>query len=496
MALQNPKKLWESCQEYFKQNVGAEEYDKWFARVELESFSPASRTLMLKVPSDFIPQYIEKNHLELLRTAFINTFGKIYLKWHVNVVSQTAPENVGGSVAQAKPRNARGGSATYDANVDTETPDYKAQQAIANGQRSQQLLQAPGSVQSGNLPDIDAMLNPRQTFSNYIEGQSNRLCYSMGLNIAEHPQGTQFNPLFIYGPSGCGKTHLVNAIGVRCKELYPEKRVLYVSARTFQVQYTNAMLKNKINDFIMFYQTIDMLIVDDVQEWCTATKTQETFFHIFNHLFRLAKRIILVSDRAPVQLESMMDRLITRFSCGLVAEMEKPNVQLCVDILKRKISRDGLHIHDDVVQYIAENANGSVRDLEGVVNSLMAYSIVYNCNIDMRLVERIVKRAVKLDDQPLTIDDIIKTVCEQFNITEQSLKGRSRKRELVVPRQLVMYLADKFIRMPASRIGRLLGGRDHSTVLHSIETVGERLKTDEDFRKDVLSVEEKLGVKK
>lgn len=294
--------------------------------------------------------------------------------------------------------------------------------------------------------------------------------------------------MFIYGPSGCGKTHLVNAIGVQTKQLYPQKRVLYISAHLFQVQFVNAVLKNATNDFIKFYQTIDMLIVDDVQTWASADKTQETFFHIFNHLFRNGKRIILASDRPPVELNEMSDRLITRFSCGIIAELEKPNVQLCVDILNAKIRRDGLKIPAEVTQFIAETANGSVRDLEGVINSLMAYSVVYNSDIDMRLAERVIKRAVKVDDTPLTVDDILEKVSNHFNVSVSAVSSKSRKRDLVVPRQVSMYLAQKYTKMPASRIGKLVGGRDHSTVLHSCAQVEARLKTDSLFAAEVESI--------
>ena len=302
--------------------------------------------------------------------------------------------------------------------------------------------------------------------------------------------------MFIFGPSGCGKTHLVNAIGNRCKEMYPAKRVLYVSARTFQAQYTTSTLQGRGNDFIAFYQTIDMLIVDDVQEWESAKGTQDTFFHIFNHLHRNNRRIILVSDRAPVELEGMNRRLVTRFACGMIAEMEKPNYQLRVDILKKKIARDGLMVPEDVVEFIAETANGSVRDLECVINSLMAYSIVYHCNIDMMLVERVVKRAVKVDDMPLTIDDILDRVCRAYEVTPNAVKGRSRKKELVMPRQLTMYIANKYTNIPATRIGKLVGSRDHSTVLHSIAKIEEMLAVDKVFASQVNKIEESLQIKK
>ena len=343
--------------------------------------------------------------------------------------------------------------------------------------------------------DLDPQLDPHKTFNNYLEGDSNKLPRSIGLSIAEHPNTTQFNPMFIYGPSGCGKTHLVNAIGMRAKQLYPQKRVLYISARLFQVQYTNSVRNNTTNDFINFYQTIDILIVDDIQEWMTAIKTQDTFFHIFNHLFRNGKRIILASDRPPVDLKGMNERLLTRFACGLIAELEKPNVELCVDILHNKIRRDGLTIPEDVIRYIAQTANGSVRDLQGVINSLLAYSVVYNCDIDMRLAERVIKRAVKVDNEPLTVDEILERVCEHFSVTTTAVNSRSRKRDIVTARQVSMYLSQKYTKMPASRIGKLIGNRDHSTVIHSCTQVEKRLKNDKMFSAELGTIENAFKLK-
>ena len=371
---------------------------------------------------------------------------------------------------------------SYAANVQPQRPTARANQS-------------PTVLDAAQPQDIDSQLDVHKTFANYIEGDSNKLPRSIGLSIAEHPNTTQFNPMFIYGPSGCGKTHLINAIGLRTKQLYPQKRVLYVSARLFQVQYTNAVRNNTVNDFINFYQTIDVLIVDDIQEWISATKTQDTFFHIFNHLFRNGKRIILASDRPPVDLRGMNDRLLTRFACGLIAELEKPNEQLCVDILNQKIRRDGLHIPADVVQFIAQTANGSVRDLQGVINSLLAYSVVYNSNIDMRLAERVIKRAVKIDDKPLMVDDILETVCAHFNVTQTAVSSRSRRHEYVIARQVSMYLAQKYTKMPASRIGKLVGGRDHSTVIHSCSKVEQRLKVDKAFSAEIASIENSFKLK-
>ncbi|MBQ0073486.1 MAG: chromosomal replication initiator protein DnaA [Prevotella sp.] len=468
MQPKDTKSLWASCQRYFRENIDAAEYERLFSHVMLETFKVASNTLVLQVPSSYISEEIENKYMDHLRTAIYNTFGKINLGWHIVVVKD--------------PEKKLGTGVLVESAVETTAP------------ADEELVLAPGTP-STNLPPIDSQLNTRQTFRSFIEGDSNKLARSVGLSISEHPKGTQFNPMFIFGPSGCGKTHLVNAMGNRCKELYQQKRVLYVSARVFQVQFTNATKMGKINDFIAFYQTIDMLIVDDVQEWMSAKATQEAFFHIFNHLYRNNRRIILVSDRTPVEMPGMEKRLLTRFSSGLMAEMEKPNLQLCVDILNRKIARDGLKVPQDVVQYIASTANGSVRDLEGIINSLLAYSVVYNSSIDMKLVEKVVKRAVKTDDTPLTVDDIVDRVCRQYELTPNVVKGRSRKHDVVVARQLSMYLAKKYTNMPVSRIGKLIGSRDHSTVLHSIEKVEAMLKNEPSFVKEVERIERALKIK-
>lgn len=463
--LASPKPLWDNCLAVIRDAVKPDQYKTWFEPIVFESYKPATKTLLLRVPSTFFYEYLEANYVDLLSKVLQRNFGEgVRLTYRV--------------VADLEHKK------TIVLEADPNDVDVAEQRRI---QAEQPKVQQP--------EDIDTQLDPKLTFNNYVEGASNKLPRSVGYSIAEHPNTTQFNPMFIYGPSGSGKTHLVNAIGVLTKKTYPKKRVLYVSARLFQNQYIEAVLHNSTNDFINFYQTIDMLIVDDIQEWAGKTKTLNTFFHIFNSLFRNGKRIILASDRPPVELKDMPDRLLTRFSCGLVAELEKPNVQLCVDILASKIRRDGLQIPADVVAFISQTCNGSVRDLEGAINGLLAYSIVYNSNIDIRLAERVIKRAVKVDDHPLTIDDIIDKVCHHFNVTPTAIHSKSRKREFVVARQVTMFLAAKHTKMPASRIGKLVGNRDHSTVIHSCTKVEQRLKLDADFRDELTSIENSLKLK-
>ncbi len=464
----SPNTLWQRCLQIIRDNTTEQTYQTWFMPLALESYNPSTKAVVLRVPSQYYYEYLEEHFVGLLSKVLNKVFGNgVKLLYRVAAVS-----NEGTDVCmKSEP-----------------APEEIAVKKQTRGNMPPTILDAASQ-------QLDPQLNPHQTFDNFIEGVSNKLPRTIGLNISRNPHTTQFNPMFVFGPSGCGKTHLINAVGVKTKQLFPEKRVLYISARLFQVQYTNAVRQNAVNDFISFYQTIDLLIVDDIQEWMTAKSTQDTFFHIFDHLFRNGKRIILACDRPPVDLKGMNERLITRFCCGLIAELQKPDKQLCVDILNDRIARDGLTIPEDVIRFIADTANGSVRDLEGVINSLLAYSVVDNCKVDMRLAERVIKRAVKIDDKPLTIDDILECVCAHFHVDAEAVNSKSRKRELVVPRQVSMYLAQKHTKMPAARIGKLVGGRDHSTVLHSCSQVEARLKIDKAFSEEILSIESAFKLK-
>lgn len=455
---------WNKCLEIFKANVPEPQYHAYFEPIVFHSYDDDTKTVLVQVDR-YVYEWLEEYHVDLLNKAIRGVFGTgAMLNYRLTGIGKKEKEIPSEPTAQI---------GQYTDNDPTKSPKREK------------------SAQQDLNPQLDLHL----TFNNFIEGESNKLSRSIGLSISEHPQGSQFNPFFLYGPSGCGKTHLVNAMGIRAKQLYRNMRVLYVTARQFEVQYTNAVLQNKVNDFIGFYQTIDFLIIDDVQEWEEKKKTQDTFFHIFNHLFRNGRRIVLVSDRPPIELTGVNNRLLTRFSCGLIAEMEKPNVQLCIDILKSKIRRDGLNIPDDVVTYVAQTANGNVRDLHGVLNSLMAYSVVYNCSINMRLAERVIKRAVKVDNKPLTIDDIIESVCNHYGLKVSDVRGKSRKRDYVTARQVAMYLAQKHTKMPASRIGKLIGNLDHSTVIYGCAKVEKRMKVEKTFTEEIESIETSLRLK-
>ena len=458
--------LWtDQCLPIIRNNVDEKQFRTWFDPIRIISFE--QQVLTFGLPSQYFYEFLSEHFGRLIFSVVRRVFGEdTQLKYSL-MVDQTHHLTV-----DIEP-------------VSSQVMPARARQA-ADGNKAPSPLQAP-------MPqDLDPQLNRNYNFENFIEGMSNKLPRSVGQAIAEHPKQTTFNPLFIYGPSGVGKTHLVNAIGTRIKELYPMKRVLYVSAHLFQVQYTDSVRKNTVNDFINFYQTIDVLIIDDVQEFASLTKTQNTFSHIFNHLHQNGKQLILTSDRPPTALQGMEDRLLTRFKWGLLAELEKPNQQLRHDILESKIRREGLKIPEDVVDFVSENVNDSVRELEGVVNSLMAYSVVWNRDIDLPLAEQILKRAVKTENKPITIDMILDKVCNYFNVKQEDVFTKCRKQPVAQVRQIAMYLAQKHTNLSLARIGALIGKRTHATVLHSCNVVEDRLHVDKNFKSKMDEIEKLL----
>lgn len=462
---ESPQTMWKRCLDIIRNNVNEQQYETWFSLLQLKSFDVQTKELTVYVPSQYFHEYLEEKFSKLWRPAIIRAFGAdTRLFYDVNVASDQTVH-----------------MESDTAQNEQHTPSSKPANAAPS------TLEAVGTAQ-----DLDSQLNTKQNFSNFIEGLSNKLPRSVGQAIAENPNQQAFNPLFIFGPSGVGKTHLVNAIGTRVKELHPQKRVLYLSANLFQVQYTDSVRRNTFNDFMHFYQSIDMLIVDDMQELAGMTATQNAFFHIFDHLRRNGKQIIMTCDRPPVSLQGMEDRLITRFKSGLMAEMEKPEEGLRRSILHSIVKHDGLNIPDDVLDYISSNVSNSVRELEGIIHSLLAYSVVYGKDIDLEFAQRILAGRTKVEKKIVTIDQIISCTCEHFNVKEEEIFGKSRKADIVTVRQMSMYLAHKHTKLTASKIGIYVGNRDHATVLHGIKTIDGRLKVDKGLQRHLEELEEKL----
>ena len=341
---------------------------------------------------------------------------------------------------------------------------------------------------------IESQLNPNYSFENFLEGDSNRLARSAGLAVAAKPGGTSFNPLLIFGGVGLGKTHLAHAIGVDIKDKYPEKTVLYISAEKFTQQYIDSVKKNNRNDFIHFYQIIDVLIIDDVQFLSGKTGTQDVFFHIFNHLHQNGKQVILTSDKAPVDMQDIEQRLLSRFKWGLSAELQNPDFETRVSILKNKLYRDGVEMPEDIIEYVAKNIKTNVRELEGAIISLIAQSSFNKKEITIDLARIIVEKFVKNTKREVSIDYIQKIVSDYFQMDVDTLQSKTRKRDIVQARQLAMFFAKKFTKASLASIGSQIGKRDHATVLHACKTVDNLSSTDKQFRKYVEDISKKLSV--
>lgn len=468
MIVPNHITLWNRCLTIIKDNVPEAAYNTWFVPIVPSKYE--NKTLYVQIPSHFFYEMLEDKFVDLLRKALTKGIGEgTMLKYEVAVdaSSPTAPD----SVMHLE-------SSKHSTAV---TP-----KPIVNGNK------APSFLQTRVLRDLDPRLNPNYNFDNFIEGYSNKLSRSVAEAVAQSPAGTAFNPLFLHGPSGVGKTHLINAVGTKIKELYPEKRVLYLSAHLFQVQYTDSVRNNTVNDFINFYQTIDVLIIDDIQEFAGLTKTQNTFFHIFNHLHQNGKQLILSSDRPPIAMQGMEERLLTRFKWGMVAELERPTVELRREILRNKIHRDGLNFPPDVINYIAEQVSDSIRDLEGIVIAIMARSTIFNKEIDLDLAQHVVRGVVQHESKVVGIENILEAVCEQYKLDSSAIHTKSRKREVVVARQVAMYLAKKHTDLSTSKIGKFIGDKDHATVLHACKTIKGQIEVDKELKNEVDRIEAQL----
>lgn len=465
------EELWGKCLSFIKDNLGNNDQAYHTLFGSLRALKYENNEFMLEVPNPFFVEVLEGQYLELMRSALYKSAGKEVNLLYSVITDKT--HNISMNMESSKRSSA-----------------LQPERPVVNANK------APNMMRSSNVVDLDPRLNPKYNFENFIKGNSNQFSRTVAETVAQHPAKTSFNPLFLYGHSGVGKTHLINAIGTRIKELYPEKRVLYVSANLFQHQYTDATMNNRVNDFISFYQSIDVLIIDDVQEFIGMTKTQNTFFHIFNHLHQNGKQLIMTSDRAPVMLQGMEDRLLTRFKWGLTAELERPDVELRRNILKNKIRRDGLDISESVISFIAENVNESVRELEGIINSMLAQSILFKRDIDIDLAQRIVNQVVKCAEvKPLSLEQIVEKVCNHYKVEAASIHTKSRKREVVLVRQVAMFLAKKHTNVSSSKIGKVIGNKDHATVLHACKMIKDQMEVNKAFQAELQDIEASLRVK-
>ncbi len=466
--------VWENCLVYIKDNIQDQAYKTWFepiVPVKLEN-----KVLSIQVPSKFFYEWLEEHYVKLLKSCLLREMGNdarlVYIIKMENTYGNRTP------FTESIPSNNR--------------PQIVLQQVDAPLNSSNGELKNPFVIPGIKNLQIESQLNPNYNFDNFLEGDSNRLARSAALAVALKPGGTSFNPLLIFGGVGLGKTHLAHAIGVEIKEKHPDKTVLYIAAEKFTQQYIESVKKNTRNDFIHFYQLLDVLLIDDVQFLSGKAGTQDVFFHIFNHLHQNGKQVILTSDKAPVDMQDIEQRLLSRFKWGLSAELQVPDLETRISILKNKLYRDGVSIEDEIVEYVAKNIKTNVRELEGAIISLIAQSSFNKADVTIELATNIVQKFVKNTKREVSIDYIQKVVSEYFQMDVNTLQSKTRRRHIVQARQLAMYFAKKYTKASLASIGNQIGKRDHATVLHACKTVDNLSFTDKQFRKYVEDLSQKL----
>ena len=460
--------LWKRCLAFIKDNVNTTAFTTWFEPIVPIKYE--GKALTIGVPSPFFYEYLEEKYVDLLRTALCKEIGEGTELMYSIVTDNTNHIDI---EMKGTERSAA-------------LPEAKP---VYNGNKAPTLLQAPV------VQDLDPHLNPNYNFENFIKGTSNEFSLTVAETVAQNPART-FNPLFLYGPSGVGKTHLINAIGTRIKELYPEKRVLYISAHLFQVQYTDSIRTNHFNDFITFYQQIDVLIIDDIQFLGGATQTQQEFFHTFTNLYNDSKQIIISSDRSPNDLKLLEERLRTRFCWGLTVNIYPPDFELRKEILRKKIIAGNFEteIPLDVIEYIASNMGSDVRQLEGSITRLVAYStIMGGAKIDINLAIEALKDFISKGlSEKNDITRIQKIVAEYFQISVEDIRSKKRSSNISFPRQIAMYLCRKLTNESFPKIGTEFGGKDHSTVMHSVEKIEQEIKNNSDLASIIKKLENDL----
>ena len=459
----NVAQQWNRCLDVIKANLPAEQFDAWFAPIVAVDFDQENDRVTLRVPSQFFVEQIEGRYFNIISTALKRVFGEnVKLTYRYNVVANDEAS----AIEQVEDNSSN--------KLKQELKIHKPR--VANP-----------FERDDRLEDIDPQLNPRYTFDNYCSSMSNKLAVSIGHAIAEHPEVKTYNPLFVFGSTGVGKTHLLQAIGIKLKEDNPRMRVLYVSSRVFESKYTTAVQQKKINDFINFYQSIDVLLLDDIQFFAGKPGTQNTFFHIFNFLHQHQHQLIMSSDCRPSDLDGMEPRLISRFKWGMTVELAKPDYELRRNFLAMKAAQDGLDIGEDVLDFIATNVTESVRELEGVMVALLAHATMLGQEITIDLARSIIGNTVKVTPKQVTFESIAETVADYYNLPTDLLYGKSRKREISDARQLVMYLAKKEAQMSSTSIGAKLD-RTHATVLHACIQIEQRMSIEKDFSREVAAI--------
>jgi len=468
------KDIWDNCLEVIRDNVPYQSYRTWFEPIVPVKLD--GNVLTIQVPSQFFYEWLEEHYISLLKKTVKKELGS-----EGRLEYQIIMENAYNS---AKPYSVRvpTNSATTKNHPVAMPLDLGRSDAIKN----------PFIIPGLKKVKVESQLNANYNFDNFIEGDCNRLARSAGYAVANKPGGTAFNPLLLYGGVGLGKTHLAHAIGIEIKEKHPNKTVLYVSSEKFTHQFIDAVKNNTHNDFVHFYQMIDVLIMDDVQFLAGKEKTQDVFFHIFNHLHQNGKQLVLTSDKAPVEMQGMEQRLLSRFKWGLAADLSVPELETRIAILRKKVYQDGIELPEEVLEYLAYSITTNIRELEGALISLLAQASLNKKSITLDLAKQMIDKFVKNTAREISIDYIQKVVSDYFDMPIELMKSKTRKREVVQARQIAMFYAKNMTKASLATIGAQCGGKDHATVLHAYRTVNNLIETDKQFRGYITDLDKKI----
>ena len=470
-------KVWENCLKVVKDNVSSQSYKTWFEPIKPVKLS--ANVLTIQVPSQFFYEWLEEHYITLLKKIIKKELGATG-RLEYSIVMENNKTNAG------KP---------YTVKVPTTNKKELKNPSVSMPiDLNQNTIRNPFIIPGLKKINVESQLNPNYSFENFIEGDCNRLARSAGFAVANKPGGTAFNPLLIYGGVGLGKTHLAHAIGIQVKGEFPNKTVLYVTSEKFTQQYIDSVRNNNVNDFVHFYQMIDVLIIDDVQYFAGKEKTQDVFFHIFNHLHQTGKQLVLTADKAPVELQGFEQRLLSRFKWGLAADLQTPGLETRIAILEKKVYSDGIEMPKEVLEYLAYSITTNVRELEGALISLLAQSSINKKAITLDLAKQMIDKFVKNTAREVSIDYIQKVVCDYFDMPLELLKSKTRKREVVQARQIAMYFSKCFTKSSLATIGLHCGGKDHATVLHACRTVNNLMDTDKRFKNYIEELNNKISI--
>lgn len=472
------KEVWDNCLSVIKDNLGnSQSYKTWFEPIKPVKLD--NSVLTIQVPSQFFYEWLEEHYIGLLKKTIKKELG--------------AEGRLEYSIIMD---NSSFGNPPFTINIPTANRKAVQNQAVSMpidiNKNSSKDIPNPFIIPGLKKIKIHSQLIDHYSFDNFIEGDCNRLARSAGYAVAENPGKTSFNPLLLYSAVGLGKTHLSHAIGIQVKNNFPDKTVLYVTAEQFAQQYIDSIRNNNQNDFIHFYQMIDVLIIDDIQFLSGKEKTQDIFFHIFNFLHQKGKQIVITSDKAPVEMSGMEPRLISRFKWGLSADLQIPSIETRMAILQKRLYNDGIEMDNEVIEYLAYSINTNIRELEGALISLLAQSSLNKKVITLDLARQMIDKFVKNSSREISIDFIQKIVCDHFGISVDKISSKTRKREVVQARQLAMFFSKRLTKSSLAAIGLQCGNKDHATVLHACRTVNNLYDTDKQFKISVDELEKKI----